>query len=267
MWLKSLNRYFQDKNQTPEAFGRLAGHWLTGQAQKVWDCELDDLLEQGKSPTWDYFVKTLTSYYGTVIPAREQRAKYLACAQKGTVMDFITEFKVITQTLKNTAFAPSQMDTVEHFIRGLKADVRKYVEEQAPQGWWTDPKPLFEKAIQFEVNQHSLAGKVQSVAKINHIDLKKKIGKKKAYRGRAGRQKERADRVPDRDDPRRPLHRIAKIVQSARKGRDVCLNCESSSHRYADCTSAYKEADFMLDAQKGNPHFSRMPISHKRKFG
>ena len=30
MWLKTLQRYFQDKNQPIAMYGRFAGHWLSG---------------------------------------------------------------------------------------------------------------------------------------------------------------------------------------------------------------------------------------------
>ena len=265
MWLRTLERYFQDKNQNLDMFGRLAGHYLTGQAQKVWECELNDLSDSGTSPTWEYFKQTMTSYYGTIIPAREQRAKYLSCAQKGSVLDFITDLKVVTQTLKNTAFAPSQMEIVEHFIRGLKADVRKYVEDQAPQGWWTDPKPLYEKAIQFEVNQHSHTAKMQTVVKINHAELK---GLKKQKRfdkaPRAGRQPAPQNGDDTMVHDKRPLHAIPRIVQNARKGQDVCLNCGIKGHTYNACCSPYKEEQLLLDAQRGDPNYGNSVP--KRKF-
>lgn len=34
-WLRNLHRFFKDKNQDQTEFGRYAGHWLTGNAQKV----------------------------------------------------------------------------------------------------------------------------------------------------------------------------------------------------------------------------------------
>ena len=75
------------------------------------------------------FKETMISYYGTVIPAREQKAKYLKCAQSGRVMHFVTELRVIIQTLMSTDFAPSPMDVVEHLINGFGS--KTFSSEQA----------------------------------------------------------------------------------------------------------------------------------------
>ena len=43
LWLRNLERYFKDKDQPYSKHGRLAGHWLFGQAQKLWECQLNDI--------------------------------------------------------------------------------------------------------------------------------------------------------------------------------------------------------------------------------
>lgn len=94
----------------------------------------------------------MISFYGSVIPAREHGAEDSNCTQKGSDMDYITSLRVILQTLKGTAFAPSTMDVIEHFLRGLKPDVKKYVENNDPKEQWTELQDVFDKAVQFETN-------------------------------------------------------------------------------------------------------------------
>lgn len=77
-------------------------------------------------------------------------------------MDFVTVLKVIAEPLKDAAFAPSDMGVVEHFTNGLKPNVRKFDEDQAAPGWWTEPEALHGKAILFEVNQLSHSLRVQA---------------------------------------------------------------------------------------------------------
>ena len=74
----------------------------------------------------------MVSFHGSVIfLAREHGAEYGNCTQKGTVIDYITSFRVILQTLKGSAFAPSTIEVVKHFLKGLKPDVRRHVEDNA----------------------------------------------------------------------------------------------------------------------------------------
>lgn len=73
---------------------------------------------------------------------------YLKCTQNGVVMDSERELKVINKNLKNTAFAPSNVDVAEHFIKGLKQNVWRCLEDQALLGWWTEPKELQKMAIE-----------------------------------------------------------------------------------------------------------------------
>ena len=188
LWLRNLERYFKDKNQDPAKYGRYGTHYLSGQAQRLWDCELNDLHDKGEFPTWDRFSAVMISYYGSIIPAREHRAEYGKCTQKGSVMDFVTELKVIVQTLKGTDFAPSKMDVIEQFLRGLKADVRKYVEDNAPEGWYSEPKDVYDKAIQYETNQNSRTPRVQVNPRVNVMDRGRGRNTWNNGRGRAGSQ-------------------------------------------------------------------------------
>lgn len=166
LWLRTLQRYFQDMNQPLAMYGRLAGHWLPGNALSLLECELNDPSDSGLSPTWDMIKKQwfLITARSSLLRSKEPGI--------GNVLNlgdsWIIELRVIIQTLKATDFAPSPMHIAEHFINGLKADVRNYVEDNAPQGWRTDPEPLYGKANQYEVNQHSHTTKLQAMPKVHN---------------------------------------------------------------------------------------------------
>ncbi len=250
VWLRNLERFFKDKNQDPAKFGRYAGHWLSGNAQKVWECELTDMEDKNETPTWRIFYDKMVSFYGSVIPAREHRAEYANCTQKGTVMDFITSLRVILQTLKGTAFAPSTMDVIEHFLKGLKPDVRKYVEDNAPEGWWTDPKDVYDKAIQFETNQHARVQRVQVSPRVNvtYMTRGRFIPRARAGYGR-GNGRPQVPYAPDGGRPQgrgRPQQQaklterikgpaVPQPVKAARKAAQECIVCGSKGHSWAQC--------------------------------
>ena len=44
------------------------------------------------------------------------------------------------------------MAVFDDFIKGLKSDVRRFVQDHAPTGWWTDIHDLYQKALDYEVN-------------------------------------------------------------------------------------------------------------------
>ena len=271
MWLKTLQRFFQDKNQPIAMYGRFAGHWLSGNALSLWECELNDLSDSGLSPTWDMFKETMISYYGTVIPAREQRAKYLKCVQSGRVMDFVTELIVIIQTLKSTDFAPSPMDVVEHFINGLKADVTKYVEDNAPQGWWTDPKPLYEKAIPYEVNQHSHATKIQAMPRV-HNTVFKSLKSRKSFAGKGPARLPMARPAPvvpvshqvAAPPALRDLRDIPQILKAQRMGARECLVCGDKNHLATYCRLPVVIPEWVKDLDR-NAESRKDANSRKRK--
>ena len=55
LWLRGLERYIKDKNQIPSKWGSYASHWLSGQAKKLWDCELNEMEDKGEAPNLEIF--------------------------------------------------------------------------------------------------------------------------------------------------------------------------------------------------------------------
>lgn len=73
-----LKRYTRDEDQNPLNWGSSAGHWLSGQAKKVWDCGLTELEDEKETPRWEFRATTKT-FYGTTTPAMDHRIEYANC--------------------------------------------------------------------------------------------------------------------------------------------------------------------------------------------
>ena len=53
----------------------------------------------------------------------------------------------------NTSMQPSDGDVIDHFVNGLKFKEKAWVIQQAPANeLWTNPKDVFQKALQYETN-------------------------------------------------------------------------------------------------------------------
>ncbi|DBA98142.1 TPA: hypothetical protein ACH3X1_014761 [Trebouxia sp. C0004] len=44
---------------------------------------------------------------------------------------------------------------IDDFIKNLTPAVRKYVQDNAPEEWWTDVKQVYKKSLQYELNQRA----------------------------------------------------------------------------------------------------------------
>ena len=124
----------------------------------LWEREIEAYKVAGEFdmtqlPTFQAFKIVMLKYYDTFLPARTARKEYDAISQKTTVAAFVRELASVTQELRDTPFEPSQGDVILKFLNGLKSAARKYCEDNAPEGWWTELDPLVEKALHHEVNQ------------------------------------------------------------------------------------------------------------------
>ena len=158
-----------------------------------------------------------------------------------------------------------------HFLNGLKADARKYVEDNAPEGWWTDPQSLFDKALQYEVNQNSKLAKVQQQPRIDTTQVKIRQvraksrerstnnGKRPVYTGSQGYGQQNMGRGAGRGrgpiagPSRAPMASYGRgrnmvwppkmygpiVPQQLRESRinaGLCLTCGADPHSYSECT-------------------------------
>ncbi|DBA79678.1 TPA: hypothetical protein ACH3X1_008352 [Trebouxia sp. C0004] len=75
-------------------------------------------------------------------------------SDRATVSEFVREFRLKERELVGTPYAPAGGANVG-FIRKLNPAVRRYVQDNAPEEWWTYVKQVYKKALNFELNKHA----------------------------------------------------------------------------------------------------------------
>ena len=79
--------------------------------------------------------------FANMLPAREARRRYDKLSQTGSVKDYVRELVQVVRELEGTPYHPGG-SVFYDFIKGLKSDVRRFVQDHAPTGWWTDINDL-----------------------------------------------------------------------------------------------------------------------------
>ena len=127
---------------------------MTDRAEQLWQLEFDDLERTHgvRSVTWEQFDAFMQQSYGSLLPAHEARDRYDALRQTGTVSDFVREMRQSVHELKGTPLH-SGGSVIVDFMSKLKPEVRRFVIDNAPVGWWSDVKDLHEKALTVELNR------------------------------------------------------------------------------------------------------------------
>ncbi|DBB02965.1 TPA: hypothetical protein ACH3X1_013558 [Trebouxia sp. C0004] len=82
-----------------------------------------------------------------------------------TVSEFVREFRLKERELVGTPYAPAGGAIID-FIKKLNPAVRRYVQDNAPEEWWTDVKQVFKKALNFEMNKRA-AVQIEPSAHLN----------------------------------------------------------------------------------------------------
>ena len=155
-------------------WGKYASSYLEehSDAAKTWECELTSLESRLQIPSWEAFEKCMMEFYGSQVPARTNRLRYKNTKQTSSVNAYVQAIRAAVQTLIATSMAPSDADIIEHFIEGLKAPVRTYVEEHAPQGYYKLPSEVYSKAIQYEQNHAISEGTFKSSQRVYTLSKK-----------------------------------------------------------------------------------------------
>ena len=138
----------------PKVFwGLLARMHLSWRVRKSWDQEIKHLQTQSgnASVDWDDFEVFMRRSFANMLPAREARRRYDKLSQTGSVKDYVRELVQVVRELEGTPYHPGG-SVFDDFIKGLKSDVRRFVQDHAPTGWWTDINDLYQKALDYEVN-------------------------------------------------------------------------------------------------------------------
>ena len=117
----------------------------------------DAVLAEGSSAvTWDQFEHFMLDSFGLFPPATEIRSAYDAMVQSDydTVSKFVSEFRLEERELIGTLYHPDGKAIID-FIKKLTPAMRKYVQDNAPEEWWTDVKQVYKKLLHYELNQRA----------------------------------------------------------------------------------------------------------------
>ena len=131
-------------------------HHSNGQRSVVWELELDDIVNEGglSAVTWSKFESCMTEQYSSLMPERKARTKYDTLVHKDSVTTFVRGFRQCMRELSGTNFHPAGSAMLD-FLKKLKAPVRKYVQDNAPDGWYQNITQLYEKALNWEYNKQA----------------------------------------------------------------------------------------------------------------
>ncbi|DBB01131.1 TPA: hypothetical protein ACH3X1_001022 [Trebouxia sp. C0004] len=98
--------------------------------------------------SWDQFVHFMLDSFGLLQPVTETRSAYDVMVQSDydTVSEFVREFRLKERELIGTPYHPGGSAIVD-FIKKLTPAVRKYVQDNAPEEWWTYVKQVYKKSL------------------------------------------------------------------------------------------------------------------------
>ena len=141
-----------------EKWGLMTAHFVEKSALSMWELEFQDFMaEHGPDAmTWSMFETFMHDQYGQLQPATEVRAAYDEIHQSDfdSVSSFDRAFRIKERELIDTPYHPGG-GTIIDFIKKLDHAVRRYVQDNAPEEWWTDVKQVYCKASNYELNQHA----------------------------------------------------------------------------------------------------------------
>ena len=157
-FLSELQRYFAVTDLPFVSWGAVTPHFLEKSALLMWELEFQGIIvAHGPSAvTWSMFEKFMHDQYGQLQPACETRAAYEELRQSDfdSVSSFIRAFRIKERELLGTAYHPGG-GAIFDFIRKLTPAVRKYVQDNAPEEWWTDVSQVYKKALNYELNRRA----------------------------------------------------------------------------------------------------------------
>ena len=106
--------------------------------------------------TWSMFETFMHDQYGQLQTATEIRAAYDEMHQSDfdSVSSFVRAFRIKERELIGTPYHPGGGAIID-FIKKLTPAVRRYVQDNAPEKWWTDVKQVYCKALNYQLNQHA----------------------------------------------------------------------------------------------------------------
>ncbi len=196
--------------------------------------------------TWDMFEHFMHEQYGLLQPATEIRSAYDELHQSDfdTVSAFVREFRLKERELVGTPYHPGGGAIID-FIKKLTPAVRKYVQDNAPEGWWTDVKQVYMKALNYELNQWcavQVDNRPANVAAPVREQLQKSSmqadlsddGSECGSDSDSYSEKDDDEAVHDQDSGRKRM-RTAKTVWESWKDSRTCFRCGEPGHIAQNC--------------------------------
>jgi len=243
-FLRSVKRYFELNGLPERLWGLYATTFLKGKALDLWELEFEEVEqnEGAHAVTWGRFEQFMLQSYGSLLPVREARDRYDKLQQTGSVADFVRNMRQAVRELQGSVLHPGGSVIID-FIAKLKPEVRSYVQNNAPEGWWTSISPVYKKALQFEMNQRAAVHVKGAVNENPHAkphvssELGKRPAEGKVEKKSAKKQKANGKEVF-----------TPKKKWMARKREGRCLRCGQPGHVMAECKNPKSAEPF----QKGN---------------
>lgn len=229
-FLRKLKQYLRLSKVSISEWVEYASTFLDGHPDKLWHSEYANLQQTMNPVPWEKFENFMHTTFGTIAPLSEAYKEYEHCKQTGTVAEFASRLRACALRLKGTFLEQSEGSLTIKFFNGLKPSILKLVEDSAPAGWWTSTEQVFEKAINFELNQAAALGRpnVQSAQATEEnvaSSGKRKTAKKSDPAGKPKKQKVTHDiYIPPEEFKRR---------QAAKR----CTLCGQAGHNYKKCTN------------------------------
>ena len=157
-FLSLLQRYIAVTGLPLVSWGIMTAHFLQKSALLLWEIKFQGLITSHgpTAVTWRMFEKFMQDKYGQLQPACQIRAAYeeLRESDFDSVSSFIRAFRIKERELVGTPYHPGG-SAIFDFNRKLTPAVRTYVQDNAPEDWWTDVQQVYKKALNYELNKRA----------------------------------------------------------------------------------------------------------------
>ncbi|DBA91493.1 TPA: hypothetical protein ACH3X1_003124 [Trebouxia sp. C0004] len=208
----------------------MSARFFKAAALLSWELVFQDaVLAEGPSAvSRDKFEHFMLDSLGSLQPATEVRTACDAMVQSeyDTVSEFVREFRLKERELIGTPYHPAGSAIID-FIKKLTPAVRKYVQDNAPDQWWTDVKQVYKKSLQYELNQ------LAAITVHTDSDCEPDVGL-----DIASESEHDGDYLLEHDIEHggsAPLHLSGTLAKKSQ----TCYRCGAPRHRAKDCHAEF----------------------------
>lgn len=221
-FLRKMKQYLKLCKVPPHVQADLAATFLEDGPDKLWATECAVRLTTGSYATWQHFESFIERNFGKIAPMTEYFKEFETLRQKSTVADYVSKLRTCVNRLKGTFLEQNDGAVTVKFLRGLKPNIAKLCEDNAPEGWWKSSDDVIAKALTFETNKAAMIGH-EDVASVGKADIMKR--KSDNGNGGGGHDKKAAKKpkLPNPDKTVRIPEAEFKRRQQAKPSR--CVMC------------------------------------------